>query len=93
MQIDKESSLRRGCFLGTFLEAKSHKGCTFPGPVLGSVFHKNRNNIIKNDSNKYQKKRSPKNMKFDAKGVPKWNQNRCQNSSKINAITGNEKDQ
>ena len=32
-------------------------------------------------------------MEFDAKGVPKWNQNRHQNSSKINAKTGNEKDQ
>ena len=31
-------------------------------------------------------------MKFDAKGVPKWRQNRYQNSSKINAKTGNEKD-
>ena len=39
------------------------------------------------------KKRSPKNMKFDAKGIPKWRPNRCQNSSKINAKTGNEKDQ
>ena len=32
-------------------------------------------------------------MEFDAKGVPKWNQNRYQNSSKINAKTGTKKDQ
>ena len=32
-------------------------------------------------------------MKFDAKGIPKWSQNRCQNSSTINAKTGNEKNQ
>ena len=38
-------------------------------------------------------KRSPQNIKVDTKGVPKWSQNRCQNSSKINAKTSNEKDQ
>ena len=27
----------------------------------------------------FMKKRSPKNMEFEAKGVPKWSQNRCQN--------------
>ena len=31
-------------------------------------------------------------MKFYAKGVPKWSQNRCHNSSNINAKTGKEKD-
>ena len=36
------------------------------------------------------KKRSRKNMEVDAKGVQTWSQNRCQNSSKINAQTGNE---
>ena len=50
-------------------------------------FIKNRYTI---DSS--SKKRLPKNMEFDAKGVPKWNRSRCQKSSKINAKTGNEKD-
>ena len=36
------------------------------------------------------KKRSPQNMEFDAKGLPKWSQNRYQNSSKTNAKTCNE---
>ena len=30
-------------------------------------------------------------MELDSKGVPKWNQNRCPNSSTINAKAGNEK--
>ena len=30
-------------------------------------------------------------MEFDAKGMPKWNQHRCQNSSKIDAKSGNDK--
>jgi hypothetical protein len=32
-------------------------------------------------------------MKFYAKRLPKWSQNRCQNSLKIDARTGIEKDQ
>ena len=32
-------------------------------------------------------------MEVDAKGVPKWSQNRYQDLSKINAQTGHEKDQ
>ena len=32
-------------------------------------------------------------MKIDPKRVPKWNQNRCQDASEINARTGIEKDQ
>ena len=35
----------------------------------------------------------PQNMKFDAKRVQKFSQNRCQNSFKTNAKTVNEKDQ
>ena len=31
-------------------------------------------------------------MKFDAKRVPTWNQNRCHNASEINAKTAIEKD-
>ena len=31
------------------------------------------------------KKRSPRNIEFDAKGMPKWSQNRWPNSSNINA--------
>ena len=48
---------------------------------------------ITNRFNKSSNKRSPKNMEFDAKGVPKGSRNRCQNSSKINAKTCNGKDQ
>ena len=36
------------------------------------------------------KKRSPKNLTIEAKGVPKWSPNRSPNSSKINIKTGNE---
>ena len=32
-------------------------------------------------------------MKIDAKRLPKWSQNRCQNASRIDARTGIEKDQ
>ena len=32
-------------------------------------------------------------MNFDAKGFPKWSQNRYQNLFKITAKTGNEKNQ
>ena len=51
--------------------------------------HKSINNRFTNSS----KKRSPTNMEFYTKGVPKWSHNRYQNSSKINAKTGNGKDQ
>ena len=47
---------------------------------------------IKSRSHYSTKKRSPKDMEYDAKRVPKWSQNRCQNSSIINAKTGNGKD-
>ena len=46
--------------------------------------------INKSHQKSYQK-RSPQNMEFDAEGEPKWYQNRCQNSSTINAKTGNKK--
>ena len=36
------------------------------------------------------KKQSPQNSEFDAKGVPKWSPDRCQNSSKLDAKTGKE---
>ena len=45
-------------------------------------------NLLKKYS-KIIKETIPQNMEFDAKGVPKWSQHRCQNSSKINANTGN----
>ena len=49
--------------------------------------------LLKKDKPSIQtiiKKRSPRNMEFDAKGVPNWSQHRCQHSSKTNAKTGNE---
>jgi hypothetical protein len=46
-----------------------------------------------NPLKKLCKNQSPKNMKNEAKTLPKWSRNRCQNSSKINAKTGIEKDQ
>ena len=52
----------------------------------------NRSKIDPVSIQKASKKRSPKNIEFDAKGVPKWSRNRYQNLSKINAQTGNEKD-
>ena len=58
--------------------------------VLGPSFDQKS---IKDRFTNSSKKRARKNMEFDVKGVPKWNQNRCQNSSKVNAQTGNEKDQ
>ena len=39
-----------------------------------------------------QQMRVPQNMEFDAEGVPKWIPNRYNNSYKINATTGKEKD-
>ena len=39
------------------------------------------------------KNRSRKNRENNGKRLPTWSQNRCQNSSKINAKTGIEKDQ
>ena len=56
---------------------------------LGTIFDQNRSKF---GSHNHQQKRSPTNIEFDTKGIPKWNQNRCPNSSKINAETGNEKD-
>ena len=47
----------------------------------------------KTDSKNHKKtNRFPKNMEFAAKGVPTWNQNRCQNLPTINTKTGIEKD-
>ena len=46
-----------------------------------------------NPFKKLSKNQSPKNMKFDAKRLPKWSRNRCQNASRIDARTGIEKDQ
>jgi hypothetical protein len=65
----------------------------FFGPGFGTLFAHTSKKHNKNRFKKSSKKRSPQNMKFDAKGIPKCSQNRCQNSSKINAKTGNEKDQ
>ena len=48
---------------------------------------------IKNTIENSSKNRSRKNMENNAKRLPKWSRNRCQNSSKINAKTGIEKDQ
>ena len=31
-------------------------------------------------------------MEFDARGMPKWSQSRCEHSSKFNAKIGNEKE-
>ena len=45
------------------------------------------------DSKNHKKNAHQKNMEFDAKGIPKWSQKRCQKSSKINAKNDNEKDQ
>ena len=42
-------------------------------------------NVSTNHIKNHFEKRSPQHMEFDAKGVPKWCQNRCPNSSKINA--------
>ena len=42
---------------------------------------------------KTHRNKSPQNMELDTKGVPKENRNRCINSSKTNAKTGNEKHQ
>ena len=74
---------------GTSVTKKRSKkeGC-FP-TLWNHFWSKSINNRFKNSS----KKRSPKNMKFDANGIPKWSQNRSQKSSKINAKTGNEKNQ
>ena len=56
------------------------------GSLLGAISMKNTiENSLKN--------RSRKNMENNAKRLPKWSRNRCQNSSKINAKTGIEKDQ
>ena len=49
--------------------------------------------MIKIDATNHQKNDHPNIWNLMPKGVPKWSQNRCQNSSKINAKTGNEKDQ
>ena len=57
---------------------------------FGTIFDQNS---IKIPSPKATGNQSPQNIEFDAKVVPKWNQNRCPKSSKINAKTGNEKDQ
>ena len=58
--------------------------------TFGSIFdQKSITNRFKHSSKK--KKRSPQNSDFDAKGVPKWSQIRYENSSNINAKTGNEK--
>ena len=46
----------------------------------------------KNYPKYHQRKRSPQNMECDPKGVPKWDRNRCNKSSKNNAKTDNEKD-
>ena len=59
----------------------------FPGQEEGVVLSKSINKLITNHS----QKRSPQNMEFDTKGMPKWCPNRCQNSSKIDAQIGNEK--
>ena len=48
---------------------------------------------MKNPFKKLSKNQSPKNMKFDAKRLPKWSPKRCQNASTIDARTGIEKDQ
>jgi len=48
---------------------------------------------MKNPFKKLYKNPSPKNMKFDAKRLPKWSRNRCKNASRIDARTGIEKDQ
>ena len=71
-------------------DTKTKRAQAYPPLTFGHIFdHKS----IKNRFKKSSRKRSPQNIKFDAKGVPKWSQNRCQKSSKINAKTGNEKDQ
>ena len=52
---------------------------------MGTIFDQNRQKYHpRNHQNKY--------MEFDTKEVPKWTQDRCQKSSKINAKTDNEKD-
>ena len=60
-----------------------------PRRLFGTIVdQKTINNLFKKSS----KKRSTKNIAFYVKGIPKWSQNRCQNTSNINAKTGNEKD-
>ena len=57
---------------------------------LGSHFgEKSGKNAIENSF----KNRSRKNMENEAKTLPKWSRNRCPNSSKINAKSGNDIDQ
>jgi hypothetical protein len=48
---------------------------------------------IKKVIGKSFKNQSRKALKINAKRLPKWSQNRCQNASKIDARTGIEKDQ
>ena len=46
---------------------------------------------IKTSTKNHLKHFFPQNIEFDTKGVPKWCQNPCPNSLKINAKIGNEK--
>ena len=46
-------------------------------------------NSSESDPKKNLKKRLWGNIEFDAKGVPTWSKNRCQNHSSINAKIGN----
>jgi hypothetical protein len=71
---------------GSILGAKTK---AFPIPIwihFGSIFRpKSRQKIdAKTDVEKHEN---------NCKRLPKWNRNRCQNASKINARTGIEKDQ
>jgi hypothetical protein len=59
-------------------------------PAFGSHFGSKSVKIAIGNSSK---NRARKNKETNTKELPKWSQNRCQNSSKINAKTGIEKDQ
>jgi hypothetical protein len=74
------------CGTGAKKRGKGEYRLQFFGSLLGPF-------SIKKTIKKLYKNRSPKNMKFDAKRLPKWSQNRCQNASRIDARPGIEKDQ
>jgi hypothetical protein len=85
--------LRGGCdfkaFWGWAWGAKWRKRWAL-GTIRGSHFYpKIDNNTIQNSF----KNQSRKNMENNTKRLPTWSQNRCRNSSRINAKTGTEKDQ
>ena len=59
---------------------------------LGNKWFHSPTKIDKSTIQRIIKQQSPESVELDAKGVPKWNQTRCQYASKTNVKTGNETD-